>query len=724
LAVELCTGDPVEIGGYTLESRLGSGGMGVVYLARSASGRRVAIKVVHGQYADDPEFRTRFRQEVAAARRVSGAFTAPVVDADADSERPWMGTLYIPAPTLGERVTQDGPLPPPQVRELALGLAEALRDIHRAGVVHRDLKPANVLMAHDGPRVIDFGISRAVGWGAPPGDTPRRSSGGESSGAGPLTQTGRVMGTPPYMSPEQLSRPREVTGASDIFSLGTVLAYAATGRGPFDSDSPYETATRVVEGAADLTDVPGELRPLVERCLAKAPKARPTPDEILSQLRTQTPEPPPPARARRRRPALLALAGVLVAALLALLAINSAGSSTHEEPPLSGVPAGWRPWQRTIAAPGDGFDDAAQCITARSRLICVSSTWRAIGLDPATGRTVWQHPPTENPSSIAYGPPEGHMIIGVSGGLVHAYRIASVRDDGSIAHFEMRAFDPATGAVRWSRSTADPSDYGKAVLIRNGILDVDKDGRTMRLSAADTGRSVWQRPWPGKEDDGDTYALGAAAGKALLIRVRTADNGSETTRVGKVDPATGEITWGPTHPRGLELLGTRGRALLFAERGDLPDDSPDHPYTAIVRIDPETGARLYRSPLPVRSATAPVLAGGALYTAEPTGRVIAADPDSGRKLWDVRSSVENLSPPVVSGEAVHFASDSGRLLALDRRTGEEHWATVAHTAIRTPEFEVWPRLMVVRGVAYVAAASNTVYSVDIAHPENTSGPTR
>ncbi|MEU0454753.1 serine/threonine-protein kinase [Streptomyces sp. NPDC006129] len=261
--------DPAEVGGYRIEDRLGSGGMGVVYLARSASGRRLAVKVVHGQYADDDEFRTRFRREVAAARRVSGAFTAPVVDADADAPRPWMATLYIPGADLGTHVREHGPLPLPRLRELAAGLTEALRDIHRVGVVHRDLKPANVMLAEDGPRVIDFGISRAA----------------EFAASDALTQTGRVMGTPPFMSPEQFASPQDVGPAADIFSLGSVLTYAATRRGPFDSPSPYETALRVVEGDPDLSGVPDELLPLVSVCLKKHPKSRATPDELLALLR-------------------------------------------------------------------------------------------------------------------------------------------------------------------------------------------------------------------------------------------------------------------------------------------------------------------------------------------------------------------------------------------------------------------------------------------------------
>ncbi|MEU0388372.1 protein kinase domain-containing protein [Streptomyces chartreusis] len=261
--------DPAEVGGYRIEDRLGSGGMGVVYLARSASGRPLAIKVVHGQYADDDEFRARFRREVAAARQVSGAFTAPVVDADADAPRPWMATLYIPGADLGTHVREHGPLPLPRLRELASGLAEALRDMHRAGVVHRDLKPANVMLADDGPRVIDFGISGAA----------------EFAASDVLTQTGRVMGTPPFMSPEQFASPQDVGPAADIFSLGSVLAYAATRRGPFDSPSPYETALRVVEGEPELSGVPDEVLPVIRRCLEKHHKSRPTADDLLTLLR-------------------------------------------------------------------------------------------------------------------------------------------------------------------------------------------------------------------------------------------------------------------------------------------------------------------------------------------------------------------------------------------------------------------------------------------------------
>ncbi|MET7800927.1 serine/threonine-protein kinase, partial [Streptomyces decoyicus] len=266
---------PEYAGRYRLEARLGSGGMGVVHLARSSSGLQLAVKVIHAEFAQDPEFRGRFRQEVAAARRVSGAFTAPVVDADPDAGRPWMATLHIPGPTLSDHVKRNGSLTVDEVRRLAAGLAEALRDIHRAGVVHRDLKPGNVLLAADGPKVIDFGISR-------PSDSEMR------------TETGKLIGTPPFMAPEQFQRPREVGPAADVFALGSVLVHAATGRGPFDSESPYLVAYQVVHDEADLAGVPMELVPLIESCLAKDPADRPTPGALMELLRTDAPPGAPP----------------------------------------------------------------------------------------------------------------------------------------------------------------------------------------------------------------------------------------------------------------------------------------------------------------------------------------------------------------------------------------------------------------------------------------------
>jgi len=257
-------GDPQTIGPYRLVGQLGGGGMGRVFLGVSAGGRPVAVKVIRAELAADPEFRMRFGREVAAARRVSGVFTAPVVDSDVDGPSAWLATAYVPGPSLAEAVASHGPLPAGSLLTLAAGLAESLSAIHAAGVVHRDLKPSNVLLAQDGPRVIDFGISRAA----------------ESTA---LTQAGLVIGSPGFMSPEQ-AEGYEVGMATDIFSLGAVLAFAATGEGPFGAGTTAALLYRVVHGTPSLAKVPAEVRPLIERCLAKDPGQRPTADSLLAEV--------------------------------------------------------------------------------------------------------------------------------------------------------------------------------------------------------------------------------------------------------------------------------------------------------------------------------------------------------------------------------------------------------------------------------------------------------
>jgi serine/threonine protein kinase len=256
--------DPRLIGPYRLVGQLGAGGMGRVFLGMSAGGRPVAVKIIRAELAADPEFRTRFRREVTAARRVNGLFTALVVDADVDAAVPWLATAFVPAPSLAETVNESGPLSPRGVLSLAAGLAEGLVAIHSVGVVHGDLKPSNVLLAEDGPRVIDFGISQAAG-------------------AAPVTPTGLVVGSPGFMSPEQ-ALGRKVGPLSDVFSLGAVLAFAATGERPFGAGSPVELLDRVVHGSPRLDTVPAEVQSLCRRCLARNPDERPSAASLLAEM--------------------------------------------------------------------------------------------------------------------------------------------------------------------------------------------------------------------------------------------------------------------------------------------------------------------------------------------------------------------------------------------------------------------------------------------------------
>ena len=247
--------DPRRVGEFQLRARLGNGGMGRVYLGFSPAGRAVAVKVVHPELARDQQFIRRFRQEVAAARAVSGIYTAPVITAGPDDDPPWLATVFVPGPSLATLISSRGPLPEAAAWRLAAGLAEALQAVHACGLVHRDLKPANVLLAADGPHVIDFGISRALD------DTA-------------LTAKGMVVGTPGFMSPEQASG-APVEPASDVFSLGCVLAYAAAGVQPFGEGSAPAVLYRVVSGQPDLARVSPGLRQIVAACLVKDPAGRP-----------------------------------------------------------------------------------------------------------------------------------------------------------------------------------------------------------------------------------------------------------------------------------------------------------------------------------------------------------------------------------------------------------------------------------------------------------------
>ncbi|MFG2671867.1 serine/threonine-protein kinase [Streptomyces sp. NPDC048445] len=276
-------GLPEHIGGYAVERELGAGGMGTVYLARSRGGRAVAVKVARPELASDPHFRERFRAEVAAARSVGGFHTAPVVDADPAAEAPWLATAYVPGPTLAGLLDAEGPMDEARLRLLGAALAEALEAIHRCGLVHRDLKPGNIIMASDGPRVLDFGIARAL-------ESPR------------LTATGMAFGTPGFLAPEQ-AQGQEVGPAADVFALGAVLV-AAAGGSAFGAGTPMGMMYRSVHEQPDLRAVPDGLRPVVASCLAKSPDQRPTLGHLLDLIAPATARysptvaiPPPPSHA-------------------------------------------------------------------------------------------------------------------------------------------------------------------------------------------------------------------------------------------------------------------------------------------------------------------------------------------------------------------------------------------------------------------------------------------
>ncbi|MFG3407714.1 protein kinase [Streptomyces sp. NPDC048142] len=656
---------PQYAGAYRLEACLGSGGMGVVHLARSASGMQLAVKVVHAPYAADPEFRARFRQEVAAARRVSGAFTAPVVDADPEAGRPWMATLYIPGPTLAEQVKRNGPMSPAGLRRLTAGLAEALRDIHRAGVVHRDLKPSNVLLTDGGPKVIDFGISR-------PYDSDLR------------TETGKLIGSPPYMAPEQFQRPREVGPPADVFALGAVIVHAATGRGPFDSESPYIVAYQVVHDQPDLGGVPEDLAPLVARCLAKDPAGRPTPDEVMeallppsydadafvpaqrrgavvaaavpsaaerdgSEAATHVRAAPVVRRRRLPRARLVVAAALLVAgAGVGAYAVWGGGTGVSRPEPGRAAEGGEgkdagavTPWRTGLRTSGSA---TPVCSTAGSgaALYCSVAGTGTARIDPADGRVVW--------SARSSSTRADHAPI-VSGGVV-----LSTGPDG-----RLRAFDPVKGtAVRDTTLSASP---GGAFPAGDTLLAVADDGTVTALDGA-SGTHRWKGPLAGHTRPGFALYDGASG---LAYAFEHAPSGGSTL-VTAVDAVSGRASWQRRLDGVLTPVGTAGAGELVLTVMDENSDTAE-----LVRYAPGTGASA-RVALPFTlDGPQVVLAGDIAYLLARGGSLLAVDTAAdGAKadLWRLETGVGRASAPVLGeGGHLYFSAADGRLLAVDTVRG-------------------------------------------------------
>ncbi|MFJ2899820.1 serine/threonine-protein kinase [Streptomyces sp. NPDC087218] len=710
---------PEYAGQYCLEARLGAGGMGVVHLARSASGLQLAVKVVHQQYAADPEFRARFRQEVGAARRVSGAFTAPVVDADPDAVLPWMATLYVPGPTLADQVKRNGPMAPAELRRLTAGLAEALRDIHRAGVIHRDLKPSNVLLSDSGPKVIDFGISR-------PYDSDLR------------TETGKLIGSPPYMAPEQFQRPREVGPAADVFALGGVLVHAATGRGPFDSDSPYIVAYQVVHDEADLAGVPEDLAPLIGQCLAKDPAGRPTPDEIMRALRPPSyeaaafiPSQRRPAAAFEPTAAVSALvpgsdaetgpdtdthvgAGApgggrtdgggrtggavgrgtgkgtgrrWLAATAALLVVGAGGvwaagavggsgdSGGTGEPGgaggAKGVADSFAPWRTSLrtagsstpaCSPADGTDgeqapdgSGGTADGGPVALYCAAGGVGVARLDPSDGRVLWSRTAAAADADSGAADRDGD----------DASAVGVVSVSGGLVHTavpggRLRAYDPARGEQVWD---TDLSAYvGTPFAAGGSLLLVAEDGTTEALDAA-TGVPLWRHPLAGHQRP--DYALYDGS-TGLAYAFEHSAYGS-TTLITAVDAKTGRAAWQRRLAGMLTPVGSAAGSLVLTSMNG------DAQTVGLVRYDP--GRRhVERMALPFRMNEPEVVVGGdTAYLLAHGGTLVAVDTRSGGGKpvrWQLETAAGRTSAPVLAaGNRLYFSAADGRLLAVDTERG-------------------------------------------------------
>ncbi|MGW2765587.1 serine/threonine-protein kinase [Streptomyces sp. NPDC001275] len=737
-------GDPAEIGGYPLEARLGSGGMGTVFLARTSSGRAVAIKLIHQQFAGDDEFRIRFRQEVAAARRVSGAFTAAVVDAAPEAEQPWMATTYIEGHTLAERIATKGPLNGAELRRLAIGLAEALRDIHRVGVVHRDLKPSNVVLSPEGPRVIDFGISRAVDQQT-------------------LTMTGRVIGTPPFMSPEQLQAPRAVGPRSDVFSLGTLLVYSATGRGPFDADSPYMTAYQVVHEEPSLGAVPVALRAVVESCLDKEPERRPSADELLVLLRdlpadlggtdvngvgagctrdviTQhhfatraTPAPTAPATApagpdtgstgtligrslrRRWRPVLAAAVAVAaigggVAALKAGgFGGNSGGDKGNSVAPGAALPDGFEPWRKTVQGGREDTPDELRCVARGDALFCGGGGVVATRIRALDGSQVW----TAKSPGV---PVQGMHLVGATDDTVLGYRFAA-QDAPQAPPSEVVAIDANNGRELWSvpsgaQSTAVTGRTQDAIVVGSAVVTVDASNSSFEARDAHSGEVTWTTSFPA-----GTQCAPVPVGPQLFAMCAT-DAEVDALEVSHptlypVDRASGTLgrpiaVNGPAVPMGV----TNGRLVLLQVH---MEGTARAGYDGVARVDLSSRKVTY-SRLAKTYAGTPGMADGTVYVSGQTGLVTALDPATGRKKWSRQTGVEGASGPVAGANALYFSSATGRVVALSPYDGKPLWTTDPQADGLTGEQGASPRVSVAGRAVIVAAAKNTLFAFDAQKP--------
>ncbi|WP_066944948.1 serine/threonine-protein kinase [Streptomyces lushanensis] len=727
--------DPRSIGGYRLVDRLGSGGMGVVYLGRSRSGREVAIKVVHAQYAENQVFRARFRREITAVRRVSGAFTAPVMDADPEAARPWMATQYVPGPSLADRIRTHGPLDDSELRRLALGLVEALRDIHDAGVVHRDLKPANVLMAQDGPRVIDFGISRAA----------------ENQ---TLTGTGDMFGTPPFMSPEQFQDPRSAGPASDVFSLAALLVYAATGRGPFDADSPFLTAHRVMNEDPVLDEVGKPLRGIVARCLAKEPAGRPELGE-LAQLLAALPESAPndiptitlgggpstahtataarAGRGRRLRPAAAATAGILALGLTVYLTLgqrggdegtaNGAGARQSAGSPSAGspsprwkpVPSGWHPWQTTLYEPAATgvqeavnsieMGDGSHCVTDDDSVYCGGEGVLPVRIDARTGETVWRAAPARSVEAT-----DGYTssVIGVRNGSVLVLETTFEEGPGQA---DIIGLDAEKGRQLWAHPAGPQNPTG--FLSEDLVLTMDEGEQSVTARTPRTGVTRWTGELPA----GHTCSLLATDGDPYMLCERTSE-GITTSVLLVFDLDDGTSRRVSNLPNGLPTGIHDGRIVFLDRRSDGTGTSlEDMIYTHADLFDPEVGGgRTVRFRDELRGTA--TLVDGTLYFVESNGGVTAVSPETGKRLWTVRTPVERLGDPLLDagGRTLYLASESGRLVALDARTGKELWQTHARASAAAIA-SYGPRVLLSGGALVVSTPDGTVFTLDPGRPQ-------
>ncbi|MEV6499923.1 serine/threonine-protein kinase [Streptomyces prunicolor] len=656
---QLTQHDPRRIGPFEVLGRLGAGGMGLVYLARSASGRRVAIKTVRTELAEDQLFRVRFTREVEAARAVSGFYTAAVVDADPRAAVPWLATAYVPAPSLEEIVNECGPMPAQAVRWLAAGVAEALQSIHGAGLVHRDLKPSNVLVVEDGPRVIDFGIASGV-------SNTR------------LTMTNVAVGTPAYMSPEQAKDSRSVTGASDVFSLGSMLVFAATGHPPFHGANPVETVFMLLREGPDLAGLPDELRPLIESCMQMEATGRPNPADLQAQLAPHlfgsgsddsgTASAWLPERAvtlietrRGGRPPVKPTP----------TAGRSGGGGRVAVPPppshdpvvpvpvgapdtgpvrLAGAPVPIGPGPRVA----DARAAAVKAPPPEAGLVASWSRPRpgVNGTEPAVGPAVPAPPPLPPETAAGWRPWRFRMSNDVWGTPTVAGDLVYVTS------FEVHALDVQTG-----RRSFKTRDVAWSMAVADGRIHAS-DGPTLFALDAREGGDLWRL-----STEAWVYSLKAERGTVVT--------GTRGGGVQAWEASSGQQLW--------QLTGAQ-TDFESPEAGPALHDGTVYVWqdARLRALDARTGDERWAYPIgdaascggvPVRITPAP---DGQVYVAAGT-RVLSVEVASGRVRWHFEAPAVFLCPPTfapgpaVTGGGIYLADYLGTVYALDAADGRDRW---------------------------------------------------
>ncbi|MFE7834995.1 PQQ-binding-like beta-propeller repeat protein [Streptomyces sp. NPDC057474] len=697
--------DPRQVGRYKMVARLGAGGMGQVYLARSPGGRPVAVKVVRPELARDGEFRRRFAREVVAARRVNGAFTAGVVDAAPDGSPPWLATVYVPGVPLGEAIARQGSWPVQSVLALGAGLVEALEAIHAAGVIHRDLKPSNVLLATDGPRVIDFGISIA-------------------SEASALTSTGMTIGTPGFMSPEQLTG-RPVGAASDIFALGSVLAYTATGVGPFGTGTPHALHFRAVYEQPNLDALPPELRHVVAACLAKQPDQRPTVATLLDQLTTAAGDESGETAAATL---LLTEPGWMPDHIIQLIrehtsalphtplplpperhpALPAADPPTPDEqapgPPKTSLPQTTETLPPAPPAPPNAQTPASEAQQEPTTVDGQSTPLPLPASDLSQSGSAEQPP---GPTPASQGHPSGHQshisrrralfaLTGTTVAAATALTTWKIRDNGSggpegsrDSTGKKRSREPAEngssftpGKQIWSFLTGSYVHSSPAVA--KGVVYVGSWDRKLYAVDADSGIGVWSYPTP----------LGGVSSSPAVVN-DIVYFGCEDGDLRAVDAETGKLIWRFTADDVMRSSPTVANGIVYIGSDD------ENLYA--VRAD--SGEKVWSFSTGDEVRSSPAVANGIVYVGSRDNELCAVGADSGKKIWAFPTENAVTSSPVVADGIVYVGSDGKNLYAVDASSGKKVWSFPAGDPVTSGP-------TVVNGIVYFGSYDKNLYAVD------------